>query len=81
LHARREQTRGPARLLQQLLGIEAKFRQYAEGERFIRAVEEAGGPALLSRVWQGPEWLPTMAEIREPLRWVARVDGTTAIAG
>jgi coenzyme F420 biosynthesis associated uncharacterized protein len=81
LHARREQTRGPARLLQQLLGIEAKFRQYAEGERFIRAVEEAGGPGLLSRVWQGPEWLPSMAEIREPLRWVARVDGTTAIAG
>jgi coenzyme F420 biosynthesis associated uncharacterized protein len=81
LHARREQTRGPARLLQQLLGIEAKFRQYAEGERFIRAVEEAGGPGLLSRVWQGPEWLPTMAEIRDPLRWVARVDGTTAIAG
>jgi coenzyme F420 biosynthesis associated uncharacterized protein len=81
LHARREQTRGPARLLQQLLGIEAKFRQYAEGERFIRAVEEAGGPGLLSRVWKGPEWLPSRAEIREPLRWVARVDGTTAIAG
>lgn len=81
LRARREQARGPARLVQQLLGIEAKFRQYAEGERFVRSVEESGGPRLFSRVWQGPEWLPSMVEIRDPSQWVARVGGTAAIAG
>ena len=81
LRARREQSKGPARLLQQLLGIDAKFRQYAEGEQFVRSVEDAGGLRLFSRVWQGPEWLPTMAEIRDPSKWVARVGGTAAIAG
>lgn len=81
LRARREQSRGPARLLQQLLGIDAKLRQYAEGETFVRSVEDAGGLGLFSRVWQGPEWLPSMAEIRDPSKWVARVGGTAAIAG
>jgi coenzyme F420 biosynthesis associated uncharacterized protein len=81
LRARREQSRGPARLLQQLLGLEAKFRQYADGEQFVRSVEDAGGPRLFSRVWQGPEWLPSMAEIRDPSQWVARAGGAAAIAG
>jgi coenzyme F420 biosynthesis associated uncharacterized protein len=72
LKQRRESTRGPARLLQQILGLEAKFRQYAEGERFVRAVEEAGGRSLFDRVWQGPEWLPSLEEIRDPAAWVRR---------
>ncbi len=66
LRQRRQQTKGPARLLQQLIGIEAKLRQYEEGERFIAAVEDAGGPELLDRVWRGPEWLPSLVEIRDP---------------
>ena len=49
-------------------GLEAKMRQYAEGEVFVESVEAAGGPELLSRVWRGPEWLPTLAEIRSPRR-------------
>lgn len=73
LKERREQVRGPVRLLQQILGIEAKLRQYAEGERFIHAVEHEGGWELIDRVWQGPEMLPTLEEIRNPSKWVARV--------
>jgi len=73
LRERRQSVRGPARLIQQILGLEAKLRQYAEGERFVNEVEEAGGPELLNRVWRGPEWLPTLAEIRSPGDWVARV--------
>ncbi len=72
LNERRARASFPARVLQQLLGIEAKLKQYAMGERFIAAVEAAGGPALLARVWEGPEMLPTMEEIRQPARWVAR---------
>jgi coenzyme F420 biosynthesis associated uncharacterized protein len=79
LRERREQVRGPARLLQQVLGLEAKLRQYKEGEEFIRAVEQAGGADLFNRVWRGPEWLPTLAEIRSPGDWVTRV-GTTPTA-
>lgn len=78
LRERREQARGPAKVLQRLLGLEAKFRQYAEGEAFVYAVEQAGGTALLDTVWQGPAWLPTLAEIREPGRWIDRVGAMPA---
>ncbi len=73
LAERRARASVPARLLQQLLGIEAKLKQYAMGERFIAAVEAAGGPELFARVWEGPEMLPTLEEIRDPGRWVARM--------
>lgn len=75
LRERRAETRGLAKLLQQLIGLEAKMRQYAEGERFVEHVEEVGGPTLLSRVWQGASMLPTLEEIRAPERWVARAGG------
>ncbi len=80
LRQRRKQAHGLARLLQQLIGIEAKMRQYEEGERFIAAVEGSGGPALLDRAWRGPEWLPTLEEIRNPATWVSRVGATPAVA-
>jgi uncharacterized protein (DUF2342 family) len=34
--------------------------------------------AFMNRVWQGPEALPTLDEIRAPARWIARMDGATA---
>ena len=84
LRERRQQVRGPAKLLQQVLGLEAKLRQYAQGEAFVNAVEQAGGPDLFNRVWRGPEWLPSLAEIKDPGRWVDRVRAfpvTPAVAG
>ena len=76
LRQRRQEASVPARLLQQLLGLEAKLRQYEEGERFIATVEEAGGPDLLARVWEDPDRLPALGEIREPLRWIDRMRRT-----
>jgi uncharacterized protein (DUF2342 family) len=61
--------------MSKLLGLDAKMRQYAEGERFVESVEAAGGPTLLARVWEGPEWLPTLEEIRDPAVWVDRAGG------
>jgi coenzyme F420 biosynthesis associated uncharacterized protein len=78
LHERRTNTRGFTKLMSRFLGLEAKMRQYAEGEVFVESVEAAGGPELLSRVWRGPEWLPTLAEIRSPGEWVARAGGALA---
>jgi coenzyme F420 biosynthesis associated uncharacterized protein len=75
LHERRTQARGLTKLMSKLLGLDAKMRQYAEGERFVESVEAAGGPALLARVWEGPQWLPTLEEIRDPAAWVARAGG------
>ena len=71
LHERRTRAPRPVRLLQQLVGIEAKMRQYQLGETFIRAVEKTGGPAALARVWEGADRLPTMEEIRHPDDWFA----------
>ncbi len=75
LRARREASRGLSRLLGRLVGLEAKLNQYAEGERFITTVENEGGRVLFDRVWTGPRFVPTLAEIREPQLWIDRVDG------
>jgi coenzyme F420 biosynthesis associated uncharacterized protein len=69
---RRRQQRGLGRVVAVLLGLDAKMRQYEQGERFIAAVEQAGGQQLFSKVWEGPEWLPSWDEIRSPQRWIDR---------
>jgi coenzyme F420 biosynthesis associated uncharacterized protein len=74
----RRQQRGPAKLFSTLIGLDAKLRQYEEGERFIAAVEAKGGPELLANVWRGPLWLPSMPEIRDPASWMARIDSGAA---
>lgn len=76
LHERRASARGVTKLMSKVLGLDAKIRQYAEGERFVEFVEATGGPTLVARVWEGPEWLPTLEEIRDPAAWVARAGGT-----
>jgi len=73
LRQRREQGNPAVKLLQKLIGLEAKLKQYEQGERFIEAVEKAGGPELLDRAWERPENLPTIGEIREPATWIDRV--------
>ncbi|MGW0548424.1 zinc-dependent metalloprotease [Streptomyces altiplanensis] len=68
--------RGASRLdlaLRKLLGLDAKLRQYRDGERFVRAVVEEVGTDGFNRVWTSPNTLPTKAEIAKPADWVARV--------
>ncbi|MFB7274112.1 zinc-dependent metalloprotease [Streptomyces sp. NPDC056244] len=68
--------RGASRLdqaLRKLLGLDAKLRQYRDGERFVRTVVEEVGMAGFNRVWTSPNTLPTKAEIAKPADWVARV--------
>ena len=60
-------------MVQQLIGLEAKMRQYEDGERFVAAVEAAGGPELLGLAWRAPDALPTLDEIRDPPSWMRRV--------
>jgi coenzyme F420 biosynthesis associated uncharacterized protein len=73
LRQRRQQASGPAKLLAQLIGLEAKLAQYQQGEAFIERVEQTGGPELLDRVWESPGLLPSIEEIRDPQRWIDRV--------
>ena len=73
-YRRRQEERTPLeRAFLRLTGLEMKMRQYVMGERFCRSVRDAGGPAMLARVWDGPEWLPTLAEIQRPQLYVDRV--------
>ncbi|WP_175408309.1 zinc-dependent metalloprotease [Streptomyces sp. TRM64462] len=68
--------RGASRLdqaLRKLLGLDAKLRQYRDGERFVRAVVDEVGMDGFNRVWTSPNTLPTKAEIARPADWVARV--------
>jgi coenzyme F420 biosynthesis associated uncharacterized protein len=73
LRQRRQEQRRFVKLLQRLVGIQAKLQQYAQGEEFIAVVEAAGGTALLDRAFESPDNLPSIAEIREPSLWLARM--------
>jgi coenzyme F420 biosynthesis associated uncharacterized protein len=81
LRERRASARGPQRLMQRFLGIDAKLKQYAQGEAFIGAVEAAGGRALLDRAWEHPDHLPSMAEIRAPAAWIERMQVSAGAGG
>ncbi|MFE0737840.1 zinc-dependent metalloprotease [Streptomyces sp. NPDC058855] len=68
--------RGASRLdlaLRKLLGLDAKLRQYRDGERFVRAVVDQVGMDGFNRVWTSPNTLPTKSEIATPADWIARV--------
>jgi coenzyme F420 biosynthesis associated uncharacterized protein len=80
LRARRRSVSPGIRVVQQILGLEAKLNQYEQGERFIEAVEGVGGTELLASAFEGPAMLPTLAEIRQPERWLARVAPTSTVA-
>ena len=73
LRHRRQSVSGAAKLVQKLIGLEAKMNQYEQGERFVHALEAAGGRELVDRIWTGPEMLPTLVEVKDPPLWLARV--------
>lgn len=82
LRERRATAKPATKVLQRLIGLEAKMNQYAQGERFIEEVERlGGGPSALEPVWRGASWLPTLAEIREPEEWLARVRLSEELVG
>jgi coenzyme F420 biosynthesis associated uncharacterized protein len=80
LRERRQQLNPAAKMLQKVMGLEAKLNQYAQGEDFIEKVEEAGGPALLNRAFERPENLPSLVEIRSPDLWIDRIGIADSVA-
>lgn len=62
------------RLLAKLTGLDVKMEQYRLGEQFIDAVARERGHSFARRVWDGPSYLPAMAEIHQPVLWLARID-------
>jgi coenzyme F420 biosynthesis associated uncharacterized protein len=73
LQARR-QSGGMTAVVQKLVGLESKMRQYEVGEAFVAAVEREAGPRGIDAAWRGPELLPTVDELQRPREWLARVN-------
>jgi putative hydrolase len=80
MDARRRSRSAPERLIERLLGLQMKMRQYEQGKKFCDAVAAEGGMEALNRVWASPEALPSEDELEHPLEWLARVGPAPAPA-
>lgn len=60
-------------LLERLLGLELKRRQYEDGVKFCRYIAGMRDVPALNRAWDNPESLPTVDELSEPDAWITRV--------
>jgi len=79
---RRREARGlPWRVLERLLGLELKLRQYEVGRRFCDAIVASEGPRALARAWRGPECLPSPDELKDPGQWLSRVRAEPDVPG
>jgi coenzyme F420 biosynthesis associated uncharacterized protein len=78
LDRRRRERTGLLRLLERLIGLELKMRQYEQGKAFCDAVVRRQGISALNRVWEGPDRLPTLAELDNPSGWLARTGAAAA---
>jgi coenzyme F420 biosynthesis associated uncharacterized protein len=81
----RSGTRSPFEaLLWRVTGLELKMQQYRLGEAFASHIRDLYGMDVLNRVWEGPDTLPTLDELRAPQRWYTRVvapSGRPRLAG
>jgi coenzyme F420 biosynthesis associated uncharacterized protein len=59
-----------------LTGLDVKLEQYRLGERFADAVARREGMEGLNRVWERPENLPTLEEVRDPGLWLAKMEAS-----
>jgi coenzyme F420 biosynthesis associated uncharacterized protein len=67
--------RSPAeKLFIRMTGLALKMEQYRLGETFINAVVAERGIETANRVWEGPQMIPTLEELRDHKLWLERVD-------
>jgi coenzyme F420 biosynthesis associated uncharacterized protein len=59
-----------------ITGLDVKLEQYRLGERFAEAVARRVGMEGLNRVWERPENLPTLEEVRDPGIWMTRMEAS-----
>jgi coenzyme F420 biosynthesis associated uncharacterized protein len=80
LDRRRRSRSAPERIIERLLGLDFKLRQYEQGKRFCDAVVAEAGIEALNRVWEAPSALPTAAELERPAEWLERLGPAPAAA-
>jgi coenzyme F420 biosynthesis associated uncharacterized protein len=74
MERRRHERSGLLRVVEKLIGMDLKLRQYKQGKAFCDAVVARGGIAALNRAWAGPETLPSFAELDDAMGWLARTE-------
>ncbi len=57
-----------------ITGMDMKLEQYRLGEQFSATVAKRQGMEGLNRVWERPENLPLMEEVRDPGLWMTRME-------
>jgi coenzyme F420 biosynthesis associated uncharacterized protein len=80
MERRRRSRSAPERIIERLLGLNLKMRQYELGRRFCDAVAEREGIEGLNRVWSGPEAIPAPGELHRPADWLGRTAPAPAAA-
>jgi coenzyme F420 biosynthesis associated uncharacterized protein len=79
---RRRRDKPPlVKLLERLLGLDLKLRQYVVGKRFCDAVVRVGGIEALNRAWSAPDMLPTLTELEDPPAWLRRTQVRSVTSG
>ena len=61
------------RAIRTLMGMDAKMRQYSDGQKFVEYIVERVGMDEFNTVWTSADTLPNEAEIHDPQRWMDRV--------
>ena len=74
LRRRRVEADQSDRFVERILGLELDRAQYDRGSAFADGVVERAGGEGLARLFDGPEMLPTPAEVDAPGLWLARID-------
>ena len=70
----RGKSRGPLeKVIRQLMGLDAKMRQYSDGSKFVRRVVSQTGMDGFNAVWESASHLPTEREIHAPDEWIDRM--------
>ena len=61
------------KFIRNLLGLDAKMRQYSDGAKFVREVVDVAGMEGFNKVWESAEHLPSEAEIHDSKLWLERM--------
>jgi coenzyme F420 biosynthesis associated uncharacterized protein len=62
------------RIFVKITGLNLKMEQYRLGEIFVDAVVAKKGIVFGNLMWKQPEYIPTLDEIKNPDKWVARIE-------
>jgi coenzyme F420 biosynthesis associated uncharacterized protein len=68
------------KLFIRITGLALKMEQYRLGETFINRIVEMRGIETANRIWEGPEMVPTLEELRSPEDWLKRVESAERVA-